>query len=351
MFTSVKIENFRGIERLAVDGLGRVNLVIGRNNAGKTALLEALVALHEGGAAAGALSTLQGFRMGRSTPNTDFEGFWRPLFRGGDARRGFQFEATEAGGSVLRFTMREGQGASPLALPHGGAAAPTVSWSLGGEVERAGESTRYELKGGAQGVTFAPATGPRTASSSGWVPAGRIDFGSVMRSLSRLKQVGRDGVVYELLRQIDARIQGMEILAPTGERAAVFVRIEGEPLLLPLSLMGEGVQRCLDIAVSIADETTGNLLAIDEFENGLHYTTLEPIWRWLAQISIRQGSQVFATTHSEECVQAACRAFTALGDDGLRVLRLDRREHETSVAVYDRKLVAEAERMGVEIRG
>jgi hypothetical protein len=61
--------------------------------------------------------------------------------------------------------------------------------------------------------------------------------------------------------------------------------------------------------------------------------------------------QIFATTHSEECVQAACQAFIELGDDGLKVIRLDRQEHEAVAKVYDRDLAAAAERMDIEIRG
>ena len=42
MFTTLKITDFRGFADLRLDGLRRVNLVVGRNNAGKTSLLEAI---------------------------------------------------------------------------------------------------------------------------------------------------------------------------------------------------------------------------------------------------------------------------------------------------------------------
>ena len=40
--TSVEIENFRCFQKLRVDGLAQVNLIVGANNAGKTVLLEAI---------------------------------------------------------------------------------------------------------------------------------------------------------------------------------------------------------------------------------------------------------------------------------------------------------------------
>jgi hypothetical protein len=42
MYQSIDIEKFRGFGKLALDGLGRVNLVVGKNNMGKTSLLEAI---------------------------------------------------------------------------------------------------------------------------------------------------------------------------------------------------------------------------------------------------------------------------------------------------------------------
>jgi predicted ATP-dependent endonuclease of OLD family len=83
----------------------------------------------------------------------------------------------------------------------------------------------------------------------------------------------------------------------------------------------------------------------------LHHAALEPLWRWIATISRRRSLQVFATTHSGECIHAASRAFQALDDDGLGVIRLERVESETRATIYDRTLIETAERTGTELRG
>lgn len=39
---SLEIRNFRGLQELRIERLGRVNLIVGKNNVGKTSVLEAL---------------------------------------------------------------------------------------------------------------------------------------------------------------------------------------------------------------------------------------------------------------------------------------------------------------------
>ncbi|WP_243147111.1 AAA family ATPase [Scytonema sp. UIC 10036] len=42
MLKTVKIENFRGFQSFELQQLGRVNLLVGQNNSGKTSILEAI---------------------------------------------------------------------------------------------------------------------------------------------------------------------------------------------------------------------------------------------------------------------------------------------------------------------
>jgi AAA15 family ATPase/GTPase len=42
VYRSFTVKNFRGFEKLTIESLERVNLIAGKNNVGKTALLEAL---------------------------------------------------------------------------------------------------------------------------------------------------------------------------------------------------------------------------------------------------------------------------------------------------------------------
>lgn len=49
MISSLHIEGYRGFEDFSMDGLGRINLLVGTNNSGKTSVLEAIYLLSSAG--------------------------------------------------------------------------------------------------------------------------------------------------------------------------------------------------------------------------------------------------------------------------------------------------------------
>lgn len=348
MIRSVVVEGFRGLQRLEVGGLGRVNLIIGKNDCGKTALMEAVLIGGTPEGVGNAVLSVQQIRS-RGTPIADFERFWKPLFGDQRVERGFSISTTTAAGRAFRATLRKAAPSAEIVTSEG----PDQTlqhgpWKIDLTLAQDGHPSDSQILGTPSGVQLPPTTGPE----SGWVwirsskNVGSLDI----RLFSELKQAGRDPELFAILQQIDERVSGVELLAPTGTEAELFVRLQPGTPLIPMAMMGDGFQRGFEIGVSLIAGRAPRLF-IDELDNGLHHSVLEPVWRWIATISARRDLQVFATTHSEECIEAACRAFTALNDDGLRVLRLDRRETETVATVYDRAMVEAATRMDVEIRG
>lgn len=347
MIEAITVERFRGLERLDVEGFGRVNLILGKNNCGKTALMEALSIAHAPALAAEAVFTHQEARN-RNIPARDFERFWRPLFWKQDADQGLALNVRLADGTRASVELRKSQAsslfidntASPSALPR-------ANWTIDILTEQDGQELKDKIVGSSAGLRLPSGMGKDFM----WIHTAPGVGDEEVRSFSSLKQAGREAELAALLREIDPDVSGVELLSPSGTSAELFVRLaQHDGPSLPMSMMGEGFQRCFEIGVSaVADDRS--TLFIDEFDNGLHHSVLTPVWRWLAIVSAKRNLQVFATTHSEECIAAASRAFTALNDDGLRVIRLDRRQHKTVAAVYNRDLVETAIAADVEIRG
>jgi AAA domain, putative AbiEii toxin, Type IV TA system len=347
MISAATVERFRGLRRLEVQGFGRVNLVIGKNDCGKTALLEAIMIAEDAADAASTMHLLQGLRRD-NVEATSFDRFWLPLFWNQDPERGFSVAVTSLGGRARQVFVRKGtQGPELVTKLPTKLSRRRTSWTLDVQTVHEGREQEKKISATSAGLKLPP---DEETGSAWWVEPNKNLGEEHVEAFSALKQAGREAQLLEVLREIDARVSGVELLAPTSTEAELFVRLGSGTPLLPMAMMGDGFQRCFELGVT-ATAIDWPTLFVDEFDNGLHYSVLEPVWRWLATISAKRDLQVFATTHSEECIQAACRAFTALNDDGLRVIRLDRRDEETVATVYDRALVEAATEMGVEIRG
>lgn len=72
---------------------------------------------------------------------------------------------------------------------------------------------------------------------------------------------------------------------------------------LPLKNFGDGMSRVLQIMLALANLKDGVLL-IDEFENGLHWSVQKKLWEAIFHLSKTLNVQVFATTHSNDCIKA-----------------------------------------------
>jgi len=132
----------------------------------------------------------------------------------------------------------------------------------------------------------------------------------------------------EALHVIDPRIEAINFLKERGvtprsrDQRVPYVVLNGSGEKIRLSAMGDGVNRVLTIILSLLDCRNGILL-IDEFENGLHYSVQENLWRLIAQLADELKVQVFATTHSEDCIKSFLHA--TLQSESSRLIRLEKR--------------------------
>src|SRR5207245_4072449 len=86
-----------------------------------------------------------------------------------------------------------------------------------------------------------------------------------------------------------------------GERDLV-VNLASTDETLPLHSLGNGMWRILGIALALMNAKEGILL-IDEFENGLYYSVQPDLWRFIFRLARSLDVQVFAATHSWDCLK------------------------------------------------
>lgn len=71
---------------------------------------------------------------------------------------------------------------------------------------------------------------------------------------------------------------------------------------MPLSAYGDGLRRLLAWRLAFVGLDHGFLL-IDEVDAGMHWTVMEDVWRLIVEVARQSDTQVFATTHSYDCIR------------------------------------------------
>jgi hypothetical protein len=358
MITSARIENFKGFSRLELPDLGRVTLLGGRNNVGKTSVLEALFLFYD--RMNPNLVHRQFAWRGVSVLPLDPDAVWGPIFREYDLNRPIVISvgdgaATESmeircsrapsatGGRVRRS---EGNG-KVLQLDTAQQARPyrlDLRYKAKGKKEQV---SHLEIRPEGLGLHVEYAESPsRTATFLGArMPVPPSEDAT---RFGKLDVLGRQDAVVKFLHVIEPRLRGLSSVA-MGEQSLVHADV-GLGRKIPVAFTGDGMARLLTLVLAIA--TTGQgVVLIDEVENGLHHSVMEKVWESVGRAAKEFDCQVIATTHSQECLKAAAVGLSAaqMGDD-FRYVRLDREQDEVVAKTYSAAMVGAAFERGWEVR-
>jgi AAA15 family ATPase/GTPase len=114
--------------------------------------------------------------------------------------------------------------------------------------------------------------------------------------------------------------------------------------------MGYGMNRILNLAIALVSTEKGVLL-VDEIETGLHYEAQLDMWRLVLKTAKDLDVQVFATTHSWDCIAAFKEALQELEDQSVaKLFRLDSKYGKLRAVEYDAEEIRIAVNQGVEVR-
>lgn len=357
MFISLTIQNFRGFRDFTIRPLERLNLIGGANDVGKTALLEALYLLlgQTNVTLAPKISAFRGLDKYQGDPNEIGEWFWTPLFHKFNAQLPIRIEGQLSDSTKCSLELRVVPRAS-IRVPFSDPASHESLGSVNGLSSKALEaeytdpseqSLVAKMVIDQKGFKVEPA--PPSPFFPGYFLSARgsytleedaKNFGDLL-----VKKEPYDFL--ETLKIVEPRLTNINTILSAG--GTLLYGDIGAGRMLPLALMGDGLARLTSILVKIATAQHGVVL-IDEIENGLHYTVLSKVWSVIADAARRFDVQVFATTHSWECIQAAHHAFEESGTYDFRLHRLDRVDNEIRVATYDQEMLATAIATGLEVR-
>lgn len=360
MYQSFEASNFRCFRELTLSDLARVNLIAGVNNIGKTALLEAMF-LHCGAynpALVLKVNAFRGIEKARIELGRWGESPWDALFHQFDISNciGFAGENTITGRRSLRLrVVREPSELAGIAqLIHYGPdeskgiiSSSEIAQVLELEYEEAGRQGKCHLILDPKGLRPEPIPRPPPFPAFFQGARMRIPFPEEAERFGKLEIHSKQDAVLRVLRLIEPRLGRLAVVVVGGEPM-----IHGDiglGQLVPLPVMGEGMVRLASLVSHIGNAPNGVVL-VDEIENGLHHSVLPKVWRAIGEVARQFNTQVFATTHSLECIVAAHRAFTESGIYDFKLHRLERIEETIRAVTYDQEALAAAIETGLEVR-
>lgn len=362
MFRDLHITNFRGFREFHMEGLGRINLLVGPNNCGKTTVLEALDLLAD--YPDPALLGLQcltrgGLVAGEGVNGSSHERLaLRHLFHGrqGKADSAFKLQAqTDAGACSLRASLASLSTVAPTksGQPSGVAGRLVLQFEKSTPIETVTHSIpltpqaewhRHELVDRLDEI--------RDSLRRNFRESDPPTVQDITTGLAKVSLNPDEEFVLQTLRTLEPRIVGITAVpgAPGSfeyGRSGIFVKLTGEHERVPIASLGDGIWHLLGLALLLV-HNRGHVVFIDEIDIGLHYTAQVDMWRMVKQAAEQLDVQVFATTHSSDCIRALAslaRKDVTTGSD----ITIQRIEGERAVAYSERDIVLSAER-GIEVR-
>lgn len=125
-------------------------------------------------------------------------------------------------------------------------------------------------------------------------------------------------------------------------------KIDGE--YRKLTELGDGTKHLVSLVVALFSTKDG-FLFIDEIDNGIHYEKLDAIWEIILTLSKKHNTQVFATTHSKECLESYARVAKKLADKEITVIEFGKSDNELKNIVFKYDEVISEVSQGFDMRG
>ncbi len=314
MINSFEIKNFRCFNHTKANGFVRINLFGGKNNAGKTALLEALLLM--GKPSYKSIVNLLSFRrisneFIKEIPESTWENFFHHKKKENTISFDFALDNGKNNKVVITCDEKIDDFVSIATKDEKNADQDMLAFARG--LENTVKSSLHigVYVGNSQlqtNVVIASSNGmvskgrPHTFINAHFVPATfKLGNEELATEFDKAKLKGDSDALLEAFQLVDGTIEKVETFK-IGE-AALYLKRKGENYYMPLSFFGDAMNRIADFILRIVNSKNSMLLA-DEIENGIHYENQEEIWKILFDLCRKYNVQLFATSHSYEMIEA-----------------------------------------------
>jgi AAA15 family ATPase/GTPase len=320
MLEYIKIHNFRCFDRTRIENFSKINLIGGKNNSGKTALLEALYLICS--PVPSSIMSLMRFRR-ESAPFLKAmpEKAWDNLFFNQNKESAIEIDSNlssleiSCDNSVEDFLeIMEEENDEKYDNEIKDDLRETVSnifsdsefkrSTLHLNLSKNDKLIKTSLIAHSRGIMGKSSSFP-SLKKANFIPSSfMLSSEELAEEFDKADLGGNAERILEILQAIDGSIS--QIKTFNIGKPKLYLKRE-EQKLLPASLFGEAVSKVIQFALKMVNEES-SILLIDEIENGLHYSNQQKLWELLFKLANEFDVQIFATTHSLEMIKAFCNA-------------------------------------------
>lgn len=312
---SVHFSNYRNFTDFKMQDLQRVNLIVGDSNVGKTGLLEGLVSLWGNEQQFRDLPHTFRMRQGHD-PGATLENYWNWFYpeRRDNVEIALESSAVESSPHQMLF-------------------GPSLQ--------------RYHASVRRTGQTLGMPLSPHSINI---LPVGIGNYQLQTDLFNQLaqKKNAKEQLI-DSLKIIEPRLNSLEYLKlPSSKEAMIYADI-GLEYKIPTTQFGHGFTRSMEMLSNLILSGSDIMIA-DEIENGIHYSALGSVWKAIINYAFKNEVQVFATTHSRECISAVHEAMQEQENYELNVIRLQNQKGEVVAVNHNKEDIEAAFDLGLPLR-
>jgi len=330
---NIEIKNFKCFENFKAEGFGRVNLIGGKNNVGKTAFMEACFLIQNASF----------WKREKIEENRELFYLeiikWIILLELNRKRTEFliewikdEFELT----NFSKFNISLPQKKFYLEFEENYINPNQGAWNYGGMELSKYRDNKYFYR------IYKKNSLPQIENTTFITPYNATHY-NLSDMVDTLKIDGK----YESINKFMMEIFNIEKIDIIKNK----VMVQQDNSFKDLNDLGDGLKHSLHIVLSLL-VNKDNVIFLDEIENGIHYTNLDKLWEIILTISKQQNIQVFATTHSKECIESYARVAEKLDEEDITMTTMARNlKDELKALVWDRAQFFSEMEQNHEVRG
>jgi energy-coupling factor transporter ATP-binding protein EcfA2 len=349
MIDSIDIKNFRGFEHLHVNDCKRVNVIVGENGVGKTALLEAMFL------ALGASTELTLRHRQQRGLEGSFQGgyrhieraLWADFFHDLDMTRTISVLLRGSGEEARSLFIARGTGETNLPLEGKPEDASSLTQMTFTWIDASGKQhiARPEIsKNGIRLTSTGEDLPDQFFYASSFVPPST-------EAATRFSDLLAIGGEKEFLKTFTEQFEWIEDLSigVLAGAPVILAKLKGKNIRLPVGALSGAINRMVSLFLAIATHPK-TVMLVDEIEDGIHWTRHEGITNALLRFARKYQTQLFLSTHSKEWLNAFIKG---VGDDSsdVQLLRLERTSNGPELFQIPGDKMRTSAEYGAELRG